>query len=222
MLRTNLATRPFYNERAVRVGIAVAVLLVAALTAFNVMEVAALSERNAEMTERAERAERETTEYRQQAQAIRQAMNSAEMEAVQEAAQEANLLIERRVFSWTELFNEFERTLPPDVRITAVQPQFDPSGRMLILITALSRRPEDLSAFMDQLEASGRFRDVISRQDQPEDDGLTLSTLQGYYAPNAQPPAGTAPATSQSSDVAANEPPPAPGNQTPPQAGGRR
>ena len=35
MLRTNLSTRPFYNERAVRVGIVVAVVLTAALTAFN-------------------------------------------------------------------------------------------------------------------------------------------------------------------------------------------
>ena len=36
MLRTNLSTRPFYNERAVHVGIVVAALLVLAITALNV------------------------------------------------------------------------------------------------------------------------------------------------------------------------------------------
>lgn len=222
MLRTNLATRPFYNDRAVRVGIAVAVLLVAALTAFNIMEVAALNQRNAEMTERAEAAEGQTTALRQQAQAIRQSMNTEEMAAVQQAAQEANLLIERRVFSWTDLFNQFERTLPPEVRITSVAPQIDQDGRMLLVINVLSRRPEDLSLFMDQLEGSGRFRDVISRQDQPEEGGLTRSILQGYYDPRGQAPTSTPSDTSESSDAGANESPAAPGNETPPQPGGAR
>jgi Tfp pilus assembly protein PilN len=222
MLRTNLATRPFYNDRAVRVGIAVAVLLVAALTAYNLREVAALNARNAEMTQRAEDAERQSAEFRREAQAIRQSMNSAEMTAVQQAAQEANLLIERRVFSWTELFNEFERTLPPEVRITAVQPQVDGTGRLLVAIHVLSREPEELGQFMDQLEASGRFREVIVRQDQPEDGGLTRSVLQGYYDSQGQPPAAAAPSTSEPSDAAANDSPPAPGNATPPQRGGER
>ena len=35
MLRTNLATRPFYNERAVRTLLALLLLLVIALTAFD-------------------------------------------------------------------------------------------------------------------------------------------------------------------------------------------
>jgi HPt (histidine-containing phosphotransfer) domain-containing protein len=208
MLRSNLATRPFYNDRAVRVGIALAVLLVGVLTAFNVWQVAELNARNAEMTLRAEDAERQSSEFRREAQSIRQALNSAEMTAIQQAAQEANLLIERRVFSWTELFNEFERTLPPDVRIAAVEPQFDVSGRMLVAITVLSRRPEDLSEFMDQLESSGRFRDVLSRQDQPEgEEGLTRSVLQGYYDPKGRPPTGAASSSSESGAPDRSEPP---------------
>ena len=38
------------------------------------------------------------------------------------AAREANLLIDRRTFSWTELFNQFEATLPADVRISTITP----------------------------------------------------------------------------------------------------
>ena len=38
---------------------------------------------------------------------------------------QANELIDRRTFSWTELFNPFEATLPPDVRITSVRPRVD-------------------------------------------------------------------------------------------------
>jgi Tfp pilus assembly protein PilN len=214
MLRTNLSTKPFYNDRAVRVGIAAAFVVVAGLTIFNVREIAALNRESAEYTRRADDAERETADLRRQAQSIRQSLSSVEMTAVQQSAQEANRLIDRRVFSWTELFNEFERTLPADVRIAGVEPQFDSQGRRLVVITTLSRSPEALNEFMDRLEASGRFRDVISRQDQPEDEGLTRSVLQGYYEPGGQRPADAPSPTSDSHDAGGNEtpsvPPPGP------------
>lgn len=214
MLRTNLATRPFYNDRAVRVALAVAVVLVAALTTFNVMRVVALNARNDEMSARAQSAERQKQEFTTQADTIRRSLNTAEMGAVQKAAQEANLLIGRRVFSWTDLFNQFERTLPPDVRIVAVEPQVDDDGRMLVAVTVLSRRAEDLSEFMDQLESSGRFREVLSRQDSINDDGLTRSILQGYYDPPPAP-TGAAPQASEQNgggnqSPAGNAPPRAP------------
>ena len=204
MLRTNLATRPFYNERAVRWGIAAAVVLAAAFTAYNVLQIAELNARNEEMSQRAQEAERRQAEYTRQAQTIRQALNTVEMQAVQQSAQEANALIGRRVFSWTDLFNQFERTLPPDVRIIAVEPQVDDEGRMLIAVTVLSRSPEDLSEFMDQLETTGRFREVLNRQDTVTDEGLTRSVLQGYYEPPAVVPTSAPPQTSDLSDRPGN------------------
>ena len=215
MLRTNLATRPFYNDRVVRVGLGAAVAIVAALTAFNVLQVISLNARNTEVTTRAQEAEQRTADYRQQAQVIRQSMNTEEMEAMQEAAREANLLIGQRVFSWTDLFNQFERTLPPDVRIAAVEPQVDSEGRMLVAVTVISKGPEDLNQFMDQLESSGRFREVLNRQDMIlEDEGLTRSVIQGYYEVPPVPATGAAPASD--SDVpAANASPDRPANASP-------
>jgi hypothetical protein len=219
MLRTNLATRPFYNDRAVRVGIAAGVIAVAALIAFNVLQVMSLNARNNEFSERAQLAEQQKSNYTRQAQTVRQSLNNAEMSAVQQAAQQANLLIGRRVFSWTDLFNHFERTLPADVRIIAVEPQVDDDGRMLVAVTVLSRRAEDLNEFMDQLETTGRFRDVLNRQDTITDEGLTRSVLQGYYDPVGTP-ADTAPGTSDSSERPGNGSSAAPvnGSATEPQA----
>jgi hypothetical protein len=42
VLRTNLSTRPFYNERAVHIAIGAAALLVLALTAINVFRMITL------------------------------------------------------------------------------------------------------------------------------------------------------------------------------------
>jgi len=55
-------------------------------------------------------------------------------EAAFKLAREANALIDRRTFSWTELLNQFQSTLPPDVRIAGVAPQIDEEGRRLVQI----------------------------------------------------------------------------------------
>jgi Tfp pilus assembly protein PilN len=210
MLRTNLATQPFYNERAVRVAIGAAIALVAALTAFNLLQVLTLNARNTEMTVRAEAAEAQTAQYQQQARTITQALNTGTVSVVHRAAQEANVLIERRVFSWTDLFNRFEQTLPENVRVSAVEPQVDANGQLLLAITVISRRVEDLNEFMDQLEVSGGLRDVIARQDEALEDGTLRAVIQGYYVAQADRPAGRPPAASESNGQGRNASSPAP------------
>ena len=194
MLRTNLATRPFYNLRAVRLGLFAGVVLGAALTAFNVGEIYLLNRQNAELLRRTDAAEARARELRGRASATRKTLDEGDVAIVQAAAREANLLIERRSFSWTELFNRFEETLPADVRITAVQPQIDNEGRMLVAVTVVSRGVEDLNAFLDALNATKDFREVISRQDTTQEDGTLRSVLQGYYRPQDAVPAAGQPA----------------------------
>jgi hypothetical protein len=213
MLRTNLATRPFYNDRAVRVGIGLATLAVAALSTFNVLQVLSLNARNSEMSARAGQAEAQAAQHREQARVITQAMDKVEVTAVHDAASEANLLIQRRAFSWTELFNRFEHTLPSEVRISAVEPQIDREGRLLIQISTVSRRVEDLHIFIDQLESAGGLRDVIPRHEEAQDDGTYRAVLQGYYDDQkaASAAAASAPLTSEQGSGSGNASPTQPG-----------
>jgi hypothetical protein len=216
MLRTNLSSRPFYNDRAVRLGIGVAVVAVAALSAFNVAQIVSLNARNQELVERAEAAETLANEWRAKADGIRQTLNAGDVATMQAAAREANALIERRAFSWTDLFNRFEQTLPEDVRIGAVQPQLDPNGRLVIVTTVYSRRIEDLDAFIERLEETGAFRGVASRQDDTEDDGTIRSVIQGFYDPRAaREAAAPAPSSDSEGGAASSGRPAAPGNGSP-------
>jgi hypothetical protein len=221
MLRTNLSTRPFYNDRIVRLSIIAGVLVVAALTAFNVAQVLTLNRRNDELVARAEAAEGAAQTLRDQARQIRQTLDANEVATMQAAATEANQLIERRAFSWTDLFNRFEETLPADVRVAAVGPQLDAEGQMLVVATVYSRRVEDLIEFIERLESTRAFRGILSRQDAAEDDGTMRSVIQGYYdakAAVAQPAASDSSGT-PGNTTASNT---TPGNRTPakPPAGG--
>jgi hypothetical protein len=209
VIRTNLSTRPFYNERAVRILLLLVALVAAGVSAFDAVEIVRLRARSADVRSEADAAEREARRLRDQGRAIRQALNREQLDAVQVAAREANQLIDRRAFSWTDLFNRFESTLPANVRIAAVQPQIDDAGRMLVAVTVISRRVEDLDEFIEALEKTGTFRAVLSRQEEAIEDGTLRSIIQGYYSATA--PAPPTPPASAASTL----PPPAPPTEAP-------
>ena len=182
MLRTNLSTRPFYNDRAVRTGLVVLALITLGLTLFNAFEILRLERAGREARQTVARNNAQALEMRQRAQVIRQSINQAALQAVQASARDANALIDRRAFSWTALLNYFQATLPPDVRIASVTPQVDIDGRMMVSIAVFARRVEDLSEFADALETTGAFSDVLPRQTSVEEDGTLRAAMQGYYA----------------------------------------
>jgi Tfp pilus assembly protein PilN len=212
MVRANLSTRPFYNDRLVRLVLAFVTLLAVSLTIFNVVQIVRLRSRGAEVRSQADAAEQEANRLGAEARRIRQTINRDQLAAVQVAAQEANELIDRRAFSWTDLFNRFEATLPGEARIAAVTPQVGNDGRMVVSVTVVSRRVEDLDRFIEALEKTGAFQSVLSREEEAQDDGTLRSVIQGYYKVAAAPP---------STSAAAVEPPPPPAAQVAPTEGDR-
>ena len=175
MLRSNLSTRPFYNDRAVRALVGALAALAIGLTVFNVYEILRLQRESRDSRDTISRNEAQGRELRDQAAVIRRGIDRVKLDAVQLAAAEANSLIDRRTFSWTELLNLFQSTLPPDVRIAGVMPQTDNAGRRLVQVSVFSRRAEDLAEFIDALEATGAFSGVLSRSDQPDFSSAAIS-----------------------------------------------
>jgi Tfp pilus assembly protein PilN len=187
MLRTNLSTRPFYNERAVHLVLGLVALVVIGLTVANLVSVVRLSRQNtalgATMREDRSTAEELTRKARQ----IRQEINQDELNVIVAAAREANALIDGRTFSWTALFNQLESTLPPDVMLSSVRPTIDDNGTKITMVV-VGRRTADLDEFMEKLEATGAFENVLPHQQNLNDEGLTQATIDGMYVPDAAPP----------------------------------
>ncbi|MGE3956323.1 MAG: PilN domain-containing protein [Vicinamibacterales bacterium] len=197
MIRTNLSTRPFYNTSAVRLWLALAGLLVLGATVFNVTQVLRYSNSNTELVTRAANDEARAAEQRRTAQRLRSTVDVAQVDAVSVDARQANDLIDRRTFSWTELFNRFEGTLPDDVRITAVRPEVDKDRRTLLTVNVLARSVDDVNRFMENLDRTDAFLELRSSQEQTNDEGQIESSLQMIYrpVPPEQPAADAAAAT---------------------------
>ena len=181
-LRTNLATRPFYNVRAVHVMLGLAAAVVIAFTLYNAFQLVRLTSTQSALGARASEAEREAERLRGEAARIRTQINQKELETVAAAAREANDIIDRRAFSWTDLLTQLEATLPSDVRITAVQPRTQRNVSKVGII-AEARRAEDVADFIEALEATGSFRNVVPLEQQTEDDGLINVAIEGEYHP---------------------------------------
>lgn len=181
MLRTNLSTRPFYNERGVHATLAVVGAIVLALTIFNLTQIMLLSRTQSDLGHRAGAAESRARDLQARAVSVRQGLNPKQLDAIAGAAVEANTLIGQRLFSWTELLNRLETTLPDDVRIVTMRPQIAKDGTVTVFMTVVGRRVEDIDRFMKNLEATGAFADVFSREEISTDDGLRQASVEGRY-----------------------------------------
>jgi Tfp pilus assembly protein PilN len=183
MLQTNLSTRPFYNERLVHALLAVVGLLVAVVTAYNLSQVFVLSGLQAQMRARVTEFGDKAARLRDQAAGVRRSINGRELDAALSAAREANAIIERRAFSWTELFNHFEATLPDNVRIAAVRPRVDRDGVMTVTVSVVARNVEGIDTFIENLEKLKAFTGLLSREEFVNDDGLLQAAIEGRYEP---------------------------------------
>ena len=185
MIRTNFSTRPFYNERAVHAWFAAIALAVAAATVFNVTRIIRYSRSDTELAMQASRDESRAADLRQQAARLRATVDPRQIDYASSEARMANDLIDRRTFSWTELFNRFETTLPDDVRITAVRPKVDRKNGNILTINVVGRTVEDVSRFMENLESTGAFSHTESKEERINDDGLLAATIETTYVPAA-------------------------------------
>ena len=205
MLRANLSTRPFYNERAVHLLIALAAVLLVALTSWNVVSVLRLSRENTDLQTRISRDQAEAEQLQKMAGEIRRKVDQAELRRVVAAAREANGLIDQRTFSWTAFFNRLESTMPPDVMLTSVRPLVK-EGVTRVTMQVLGRRAEDIDEFIEKLEATGAFEDVVPLQQDRTEEGLYRVSMDSVYTGQEAPPADDQPSLGAAQKPAVNQP----------------
>lgn len=215
MLRTNLSTRPFYNERAVHAAVAVVAVVAIALAAWQLTRIVRLSHEKTELNGTIKKDQAEAERNEREAAQVRSGLDQKELALVSSAAREANDLIEQRTFSWTELFNQLQATLPEDVMLTSIHPEFK-DGITTLNFDLQGKRTEDIDEFWDHLEKTGAFHDIQWSNVQATEEGFRRIQMKAVYTPQAAGPrnastTGPPPPTSEK-----------PAETTPPAARGQR
>ena len=139
-------------------------------------------------------AEAKTRELKRDVARLRSGIDAKHVADISAATHEANLAIDQRTFSWTELFNRLEAALPENVRLSAVRPVVDEEGRLTVKLTVLGRDVESVDQYLEALEKTGAFHDLLSRKEREDNkEGLIEANVEGRYAPQAAVvPAGAA------------------------------
>jgi Tfp pilus assembly protein PilN len=188
VIRTNLATRPFYHDGAVRLVLLAIAALGLAATAFNVTRIVQLSQRDTQLLTQATRDESQARDVSQRAVKIRATIDPRVLELASADARQANELIDRRTFSWTDLLNRLETTLPDDVRVATLRPKLDPKRGIVLTIIVFARNVDDINLFIDKLETTGAFAQLQKLDERTDEQSQLQATIEGVYTPMAAHP----------------------------------
>jgi hypothetical protein len=189
MVKVNLASRPFYNERLVTLALVALGLVAVGLTTFNVAQLVRLSAKRTAQQSAISRDEAAARTADQDAVSLNQSVDRSTLNLLAAEAGEANGLINERTFSWTTFFGLIEKAMPQNVHLVSVAPR-DTSGVTWITMVIIAKRAEDEADLMDALEGTGAFFDVQPRSEDATDDGMLRTIIRARYL---EPP--TAPAT---------------------------
>jgi hypothetical protein len=197
MLKGNLATRPFYNERFVNGLLVLAAVAGLAMAAYNTARLLDLGGERATRVATRNTAKADAALIRARAEREQKSVDRLLYLQLSAATFEANGLIDDRTFSWTVFFGQLEKTLPYDVRLIQVAPRWEREVFGINMIVNVKRR-EDLSAFLDALQSTQSFYDVFASEQQVMEDGTYNATVEGgYIAPGKPAKASGAPGGSQ-------------------------
>ncbi|MFZ3214130.1 MAG: PilN domain-containing protein [Terriglobales bacterium] len=80
-----------------------------------------------------------------------------------------NALIVRKAFSWTQVFSDLERIVPPRVRIVSIHPDVNLSNQLEIHLEAIGDSREKANELLRHMEESPTFREPQLRVERPSD-----------------------------------------------------
>lgn len=108
-----------------------------------------------------------------------------------------NDLITRKAFSWTEVFTELERIMPPRLHVVSIRPELTPDNQLALRMVVAGESRERALDLVRRMEQSPRFRQpqivAEATEQQPQNPGdrvqFDISTLYAGVEAQATPPA---------------------------------
>ena len=165
----NFARRPFRDDRPAYAVAGLLFLAGAVLLTVNLRLAADYRRQVADTRAEIAGLDARQRDAEAKAQAARSALGSYQLSALAEESRGLARIVAERRFSWTALLARLERTLPPDVGLVSLQPQFDPAGNSSLEMQLVARRRDAIVRTIEVLSKNPAFAHVALRQEaQPE------------------------------------------------------
>jgi len=104
-----------------------------------------------------------------------------------------NELFARKALSWTRLFTEMEKIMPPDLRVVSIKQEYTKAGDLLLHMTVATDARERAVELVQHMEKSSHFRQpqmvnesvMTNTSDQSAGPGNNLIDVAAIYVPGA-------------------------------------
>lgn len=188
-LDINLATRPYEDAREFwgRWGLGVGLLGVLTLV---LLAVAArgwtYAGRDRHNLAQLQQLIAERDQERKQDQAV---LDLAVNRSTRDQSQFLNGLIQRKAFSWTRVFEDLERVMPPNLHVVSLKPELDDQNRMQLDMKVAGDTRSAAVELIHRMEGSTHFRGaqlVSEGQGETAGAGVTATVI-SIYVPGSFP-----------------------------------
>lgn len=180
----NLATHPFHKDRPIL--FASGVVALAMVGCLMLLSVLAMADRRRSADTRAviARLDRQIARATADQARLDSILRRPENAEVMERSLFLNELLYRKGVSWTRVFADLEKTLPPDVRLIMIRPQVFSEGQVHLEMVIAAQTPAPLFDALRALESSDVFGETnVSSSDQPtQSDPLFRCRVSVNYA----------------------------------------
>lgn len=183
IIRNNLASKPTKNYSLFFIGCAFVAALALAFTAFNVLHLTSSYARSRDLERLIIEQQKKISDLKLLDGKLRTQIRELKTSEFVKKTEFINNAVEKRVFSWTKLFDQFEKVLPNNVKMVSVSPIIVEGG-IRINMTVAGRGLDDIVNLITVLENHPAFTDVFFRSERQETDGLLYATISLQYLPD--------------------------------------
>lgn len=169
----NLASKPYEDARLFWMrwgtGIALLAILSAALLAETAMGFV-YARKDVRMRNQIRNEIAKRDQERSHAEAF---LNEPKNRDIRDRSQFLNALIERKAFSWTQVFTDLERIMPARLHVVSIHPELNEEEELQIKLTVAGESRERALDLVRRMEESPRFRQPVINSENAQTNSQT-------------------------------------------------
>ncbi len=166
----NLSTRPFPAHRATTLLLGLLIAVIGGVSIWQVVSFSRYTSLAAGIRGGEQELRVETEALGERLTGLQARLDRPEATAKLNEIGFLNNLIARRSLSWTRVFASLESLVPDTVHLLSLRPAFAPDGSLQVQIDVRGRSIAEVTGFVDALEESPAFADVVLSIERKLDD----------------------------------------------------
>ena len=156
-LHLNLASSPYRDYRPVYAVVVVTSLIVAFMM-LNNFDTWYRYQRDTKTTRTdIEKYENQIEQERRRAEVANRQLKTIDLNALGKQTKFVNAQLAERAFSWSELLDRLEATMPNDVRIISISPTFSPDGQVHLNLTCEAKSTDGMVTTINRFQMNPSF-----------------------------------------------------------------